>query len=260
VSSDGGNPATGAAIDPIANSDACKTVQDEQASGTAVIKGPPSQGYTLLGLPTIQADVGVSAEYGQLDSRLWDLAPDGSRVLVSRAAYRLELAQDGKRITFQQHGNGYRFALGHVPELELLGQDPPYLRPSNAQFTVTVSNVVVELPTRERPGEAGGTIVRPVISQGGTLRSAGAKPRLRVKARPKRIRAGKRKRVTFVVTSGRSRIRGAKVRFAGKTHRTGRHGRARFTVRMHKRGLRRAVARKKGYRSAKARVRVLRRR
>ncbi len=260
VTSNGGNPQTGQAIDPISGGgDACKTVQDEHASGTAVIAGPKSQGYTLLGLPTVQADVTVSAEYGQLDSRLWDLAPDGSRVLVSRGAYRLELAQSGKRITFQLHGNGYRFAPGHVPELELLGNDAPYLRPSNAQFTVSVSNVVVELPTRERPGAAGGTVVQPIISQGGTLLRA-AKPRLRMKARPRHVRSGRRTRVTFTVTSAGHRVRGALVRFAGKRHRTGRHGRARFTVRLHKHGVRRATASKPGYRAAKARIRVLRHR
>jgi hypothetical protein len=124
---------------------------------------------------------------------------------------------------------------------------------------VTVSNVVVELPTREPPGGANGTIVSPVISQGGTLRRA-TKPRLRIKARPRRIRAGRRTRVTFTVTRGKKRVRGARVRFAGKRHRTGKHGRARFTVRLHKRGIRRAVVSKPGYRSAKARVRVMRRR
>jgi hypothetical protein len=261
VSSDGGNPATGQAIDPISGGgDACKTIANEHASGTAVVEGPKSEGYTLLGLPTVQADVQVSAEYAQLDSRLWDLAPDGSRVLISRAAYRLELAQSGKRITFQLHGNGWRFAPGHVPQLELLGKDEPYLRPSNAQFTVTVSNVVVELPTLERPGAAGGTVVSPVISQGGTLRTVAAMPRLRVTARPRRIRAGRRTRVTFTVKRGTRRVRGARVRFAGRSHRTGRRGRASFTVRLSRRGVRTAVASKRGYRSGRASVRVLRRR
>jgi fermentation-respiration switch protein FrsA (DUF1100 family) len=256
VTSTGGNLSTGQAIDPITGGgDACKTVADEHASGTAVIEGPKSRGYTLLGLPTVQADVQVSAEYAQLDSRLWDLAPDGSRVLVSRGAYRLELAQSGKRITFQLHGNGYRFAPGHVPELELLGRDAPYLRPSNAQFTVTVSNVVVELPTLERPGAAQGTVTRPSISQGKTVR---VRPRLRVKVRPKHIRAGRRTRVTFTVLRGHKRLRGARVRFAGKRRTTGRSGRARFSVRLHGHGIRRAVVTKRGYRSARARVRVLR--
>ena len=259
IASTGGNTATGQAIDPISGGgDACNTVQDEHADGTAVIQGPQSQGYTLLGLPTVQADVQVSAEYAQLDSRLWDLAPDGSRTLVSRGAYRLELAQSGQRITFQLHGNGWRFAPGHVPQLELLGKDEPYLRPSNAQFTVTVSNVVVELPTLEKPGAAGGTITTPVISRGGTLLRANSKPRLRVRVRPRHIRKGKRTRATVTVTRGKKRVRGARVRFAGKSHKTGRHGRARFTVRFHKGGLRKAVASKRGYRSGRSRVRVVR--
>jgi hypothetical protein len=249
VTSAGGNPATAETIDPIAGGgDACATVANEHAPGTALIEGPKSTGYTLMGLPTVEATVQISAEYAQLDSRLWDLAPDGSRTLVSRGAYRLELAQSGKRVTFQLHGNGWRFAPGHVPQLELLGRDAPYLRPSNSQFTVTVSKVVVELPTLERPG-ANGSIKTALL----------ARTRLKLKARPRRVSAGRRTRVTFTVTAEGKRISGARVRFAGRRHATGRRGRARFMVRLKKRGMRAAVASKRGYRSGKARVRVIRR-
>ena len=250
VTSAGGNPATGQAIDPIAGgADACKSVPDDQAQGTAIIAGPKSPGYTMLGLPTVQATVKVSADFAQLDSRLWDLAPDGTRILVSRAAYRLELSQDGKRITFQLHGNGWRFAPGHVPQLELLGKDAPYLRPSNAQFTVTVSNVVVELPTAEAPG-ANHSIVSPTLAR--------KLPRLSVKANPRRVHSGRSTRVTFTVRSGRKRVRAATVRFAGQARKTNRRGTVRFTVRIRKRGMRTARATKRGYRPARARVRVVR--
>jgi hypothetical protein len=228
-------------------------VPDEKAPGTAVIAGPKSSGYTLMGLPTVRATVEVSQPYAQLDSRLWDLAPDGNRVLVSRGAYRLETSQSGKPITFQLHGNGWRFEPGHVPQLELLGQDPPYLRPSNTAFSLTVSKVTVELPTLERPGSATG-VLTPSLGRK-------QKPRLRVKVRPRRVRAGKRKRFAFVVRGRRNRgVRGAGVRFAGKRARTGRRGRARIVVRFRRRGLRSVRATKKGYRPGRARVRVLRRR
>jgi dienelactone hydrolase len=249
VTSAGGNAATGQAIDPIAGGgDACTNVPDDHAQGTARIAGPRSPGYTMLGLPTVQATVKVSADYAQLDSRLWDVAPDGTRILVSRGAYRLELAQDGKRITFQLHGNGWRFAPGHVPQLELLGNDAPYLRPSNSQFTVTVSNVVVELPTVEAPG-ANSAIVNPSIGR--------RAPRLSIRAKPGRVRSGRRARVTFTVRSAGRRVRGARVKFAGRVRKTGRRGTVRFTVRMRKPGMRTATAAKRGYRSGRVRVRVV---
>jgi hypothetical protein len=85
-----------------------------------------------------------------------------------------------------------------------------------------------------------------------------AKPRLRLRVSPRRVRARHRTRFRFRVTARGKRVRGAKVRFAGKTKRTGRRGRATIVRRLHRRGLRRAVVRKRGFRTAKARVRVRR--
>src|SRR5918999_651844 len=54
----GGNPATAAAFDPIGGGgDACRETGAETAPGTATVLGPPSRGYTLLGLPTVSATV-----------------------------------------------------------------------------------------------------------------------------------------------------------------------------------------------------------
>ncbi|HEV2875365.1 MAG TPA: CocE/NonD family hydrolase C-terminal non-catalytic domain-containing protein, partial [Thermoleophilaceae bacterium] len=153
----GGNPLTGAAFDPITGGgDACRETAQETAPGTAVAAGPVSEGYTLLGLPTVRATIATTGAFGQLDSRLWDVSPEGRQRLISRGAYRLRDGQSG-RVTFQLHGNGWCFAPGHRPKLELLGKDEPFLRPSNpppGAFSVFVSDLDVELPiAEERPGE-----------------------------------------------------------------------------------------------------------
>lgn len=114
-----------------------------------MVLGPRSRGYTLLGLPTVTATIDTTGDFGQLDSRLWDVSPGGRQRLISRGAYRLRPNQDG-RITFQLQGNGYRFPRGHRPKLELLGKDEPFLRPSNFPFSVRVSGVRVVLPTADR--------------------------------------------------------------------------------------------------------------
>lgn len=148
VTEAGGNPATGAAVDPIGGGgDACRQVDAETAPGTAVVhSGATKKGFTLLGLPRVKANVSTPDPYSQLDSRLWDVGPDGKQTLISRGAYRLSGAASG-RITFQLHGNGWRFASGHEAKLELLGKDEPYLRPSNPPATATtVSNIEIELP------------------------------------------------------------------------------------------------------------------
>ncbi|MEO6206269.1 MAG: CocE/NonD family hydrolase [Mycobacteriales bacterium] len=131
-------------LDPIANSDSCKTVRAADGPGTAVYT-LPSKGFTLLGLPTIKTTVATTGTGGQLDGRLWDVAPDGTQLLVSRGGYRLLDNQAGP-VVFQLHGNGYRFAPGHTVKLELTGSDAPYFRPSNSPFSVTVSGTTLSLP------------------------------------------------------------------------------------------------------------------
>jgi predicted acyl esterase len=252
VSSTGGNPSTGTKYDPIAGgSTSCTQIPVENASGTAVYTGPASRGYTMLGLPTVSAHINVSGQFGQLDSRLWDVGPDGRQTLISRGAYRLLDNQQGD-IVFQLHGNGWRFAPGHKPKLELLGRDSPYLRPSNGSFQVQVTNVRVELPTLEGPGAAGGQVGRP-----------GAR-RIKLSVRPRRPHAGHRVRLIFyakITPAGhRLPVRGATIRFAGHRLKTNRHGRAVMRMRFRKARRFRATATRPGLLKGTAKVRVLRRR
>jgi fermentation-respiration switch protein FrsA (DUF1100 family) len=143
----GGDPVTSAQLDPIGGTtDACKAVTPVPVIGTAGYSQPTGAGFTMLGLPTVTATVQTVGEFGELDSMLFDVAPDGSERLVTRGAYRLTANQSGQ-IAFQLHGNGYAFAPGHTAKLVLLGSDAPYLRPSNdLAFTVQVSKLTVSLP------------------------------------------------------------------------------------------------------------------
>jgi hypothetical protein len=272
VTSAGGNPQTGKTIDPIAGGGACAQVDKETAPGTAVIESPASKGLTLMGLPTVQADVATTGVSGQLDSRLWDVGPDGKQTLVSRGAYRLTDNQTEKQIVFQLHGNGWRFEAGHVAKLELLGNDAPYLRASNTQFQVVVSNVVVELPTLEgaatsstlSPG-TGDQTVQPVLGTGGLLSAKSVSrakrvPRLRLKIKPRSPMAGKRTRfslcVTAVVNGSKKRVRGATVSYEHSRAKTNRRGCATIVRRPGKPGRHRARAKKRGYSSGAAYVKV----
>jgi pimeloyl-ACP methyl ester carboxylesterase len=141
----GGNPAIAAELDPIVNSEACKTVTSETEPDTANYT-TTSSGFTLMGLPTITADVKVTGLYPEIAARLWDVLPSGEQRLISRGIYRLAEGQEGK-ITFQLHGNGYEFAAGDTVKLQLLGRDAPYYRASNGTFSIEASDVSVSLPT-----------------------------------------------------------------------------------------------------------------
>jgi predicted acyl esterase len=145
VTSAGGNPAIAAEFDPIANSNACKSVKAETEPNTAEYT-LPSPGFTLLGLPTVTAAIKTIGPFGELDSRLWDVTPSGEQILVSRGVYRLNENQTGT-IRFQLHGNGYYFPAGDTVKLQLLGRDAPYYRASNGTFAIEVQSLSASLPT-----------------------------------------------------------------------------------------------------------------
>ena len=154
LTSEGGDQATADAVNPIAGAGSCRTVNAGDDPGAATYRLPAAAGagYTLMGSPTVIAHLTTSGEFPQIAARLWDVAPDGSQTLVTRAIYR---PTEKRTQVFQLHPNGWRFEAGHVPKLELLGRDAPYARPSNGPgFRVDVSRLRLELPVRERPGGA----------------------------------------------------------------------------------------------------------
>jgi dienelactone hydrolase len=160
ISSAAGNPAISRAIDPIAGDGACATVSAaDQGPGVATYRLPAvtGNGYTLLGSPTVIANLGVTGQFPFIAARLWDVDPaSGNQTLVARGVYRINTsAPDGLRV-FQLHPGAWHFAAGHIPKLELLGQDSPYVRTSNGQFSISVSDLQLRLPVHEAPGSTPG--------------------------------------------------------------------------------------------------------
>ena len=94
----------------------------------------------------MRASIRTKGRGGYLAARLWDVH-EGRQTLVSRGLYRLRDNQRG-RIEFQLFGNGWRFQRGHRAKLELRGNDPGFLRTSNFDFAVRVSQLRVDLPAR----------------------------------------------------------------------------------------------------------------
>lgn len=104
----------------------------------------------------VTADLQVTGEFAYIAARLLDVDPaTNTETLVSRGVYRIAPNASYGRRTFQLAANGWHFAAGHIPELELLGRDAPYLRPSNGSFSIAVSNLELRLPVHEIPGAGG---------------------------------------------------------------------------------------------------------
>jgi fermentation-respiration switch protein FrsA (DUF1100 family) len=156
-----GDPTVSQAFDPIAGGGACATASGADEPNVANYRLPPAPagGFTLLGSPTIVADIATTGSDSELAARLVDVSPSGEETLVARALLRP--GSGGTGFVFQLHPQGYRFAPGEIPKLELLPSDSPYARPSNAQAPITVSNLQLRLPVLEQPGSLGGIVQAP---------------------------------------------------------------------------------------------------
>jgi predicted acyl esterase len=166
VRSDAENRRVSRQIDPPSGrsekvqSGSCRTVKHPLASGTATYALPRSDaGYTLLGAPTVIADLSVQAEENALlVVRLWDMAPDGAtRTLVIQGLLRPGQASEDRksmREVFQLNANAYAIEPGHRLELQLLGRSTPYVRPPSTPFAVTIESIDLRVPVAESPGAA----------------------------------------------------------------------------------------------------------
>jgi predicted acyl esterase len=148
VTSSGGDGSLSAHLAPL-RVDQCAPVAARVARSTAIVT-TRSSGFTLLGMPRVVARVAVTGHGAQLVARLWDVDPArGSQRLVDRGVTRVPASGT---LRFTLNGNGWRFPKGHLVKVDLLGRDGPTYRPSSTAFGVTVRDLRVTLPTRERRG------------------------------------------------------------------------------------------------------------
>lgn len=150
VVSGSGDPTVAGQLDPVATGNSCVEAQRSEAPGTAryAIEVPEGRPVTMIGAPRLRAGIdvqGAAPEDSQIAGRLWDVAPGGeTERLVARGLMRPRAG--GNR--WQLHPGAWRFEPGHTIELELLGADAPYSRPSNAEFETTLTDLRLTLPVR----------------------------------------------------------------------------------------------------------------
>ncbi len=86
---------------------------------------------------------------GGLAARLFDVAPDGEELLVSRGVYRLENDPQAGVLRVPFYGNHWEFERGHRIRLDLTQVDSPTYRPSNLPSSLQFPRgVTLSLPTR----------------------------------------------------------------------------------------------------------------
>jgi predicted acyl esterase len=127
---------------------------DGPALGGYTEYSPPLRSTeTYVGLGVVRAPyvwtgpgAGVSA---MVAARLFDVAPDGTELLMTRGVYRFENEPVAGELRLPLYGNHWRLEPGHRIRLDLTQADVPTYRPSNFQSEFAFpSGVTLVLPTR----------------------------------------------------------------------------------------------------------------
>jgi ABC-2 type transport system ATP-binding protein len=108
---------------------------------------PVCSSFTMLGEPGLELSATVTGSDVELNSRLWDIAPDGSAVLVTRGAYRWIGSPGAASVAYALQGSGWTFVAGHLLRIEVTQNDAPYLRLDNYPSSVTYTSMKLTLPT-----------------------------------------------------------------------------------------------------------------
>ncbi len=106
------------------------------------------QALLIAGQPTVSLRAATLAPRVQLDVRLIDAGPDGSRQLITRGTYILEGPDRKAEITIPTYGNVWEAAPDHELRLEITNLDSPYLAPSRVPSVTQISHVKLALPVR----------------------------------------------------------------------------------------------------------------
>lgn len=107
----------------------------------------------LAGEPAITVSLQTAAYREELNARLFDVAPDGTRRLVTRATYTLDSGSPvqplgSQRVRLIAYGNLWQLPAGDTLLLELTNVDSPYIDPDKVASVTQLSGVELELPHR----------------------------------------------------------------------------------------------------------------
>jgi hypothetical protein len=125
----------------------CVTTDLPETPGVATWRVPLERDFTLLGMPRLELAYEATGPDIQLNSRLWDVAPDGVQTLITRGAHRVVGPGAGEQsATYDLYGNHWRFEAGHELMLEVTGDDSTFFRRDNFPSVITVNSAKLTLP------------------------------------------------------------------------------------------------------------------
>ena len=139
---------------------------DNASAATYKLDPAPAGGFTIVGAPTVTADMTVNSANDGVYARIYDVDPGtNTEQLIGRQLYRpTGVGTANAPQLFQLHPQAWKVAAGHVVKLELLAQDSQYGRTAAAaapQQSISVSNLKLSLPVVDSPGSLDGLVQSP---------------------------------------------------------------------------------------------------
>jgi hypothetical protein len=138
----------------------CEVEATPAGAGVATYDSAPlASQATMIGATRVSIDYTATAANIQLDARLYDVFPSDSSVpcpsapapscavLVDRGIRRVTSASG--TVTYELHGNGWRFPAGHRIRIEIAQDDDPYAKASTTPSSAILSGVRLDIPVRE---------------------------------------------------------------------------------------------------------------
>ncbi len=127
----------------------------QQTTGYTALSAPLAKPRTYAGLGDVTVGYELTGPGATLHARVWDVAPDGTTLLMTRGTYRIDpLARDDAdalagTLTLPLYGNHWPLAAGHRIRLDLQEVDAPTFRPTNLANELALSPPALTLPTRQ---------------------------------------------------------------------------------------------------------------
>jgi hypothetical protein len=138
-------------INFVINGGRCPFHTSPAGPGSAVYDSDPlGSAATMIGGSLVSIDYSASTTEGnfQLNSRLYDVFPNGTAVLVDRGPRRV--IEPNGTVTYQLHGNAWRFEAGHRIRIEIAQNDAQFVKASTIPSTATLTGVRLRIPVREQ--------------------------------------------------------------------------------------------------------------
>ena len=127
----------------------------QQTTGYTARSAPLVQPRVYVGLGRVQVPYVLAGTGATLHARVWDVAPDGTALLMTRGTYRLDTLAAGDAdppagtVRLPLYGNHWPLDAGHRIRLDLQEVDAPTFRPTNIPNALTLAPPTLILPTRQ---------------------------------------------------------------------------------------------------------------